>query len=106
MYDISVELGWKAKDLIGGFIGGAVYSIVMKNSKWYEVVASVFVGTVTAGYLSDVAADKLGLAGGAPAFLIGLTAMALCQGLIAGARKYGGNAGAKGGDDKKDGEGG
>ena len=78
------ELGLHAKVLIAGFSGGVVYSLVVKHHRPISVVGSAVAGTLTANYLGPVAAhfgpDWFNDEG--RGFVVGLTAMAICQGLV------------------------
>jgi len=77
------DLGLNAVRLIAGFSGGAVHALVFKQREPMAVVASVVTGTLTANFLSPLIAHYIPWLGdGACAFLVGLTAMALCQGLV------------------------
>lgn len=78
------DLGLNAKSLVAGFSGGVVHALVFKQREPLGVVGSVLTGTLTANFLSPVAAHYVGtwLGDGGSAFLVGLTAMALCQGLV------------------------
>ena len=83
--EMLAEVGLRASDLVAGFLGGMSSVFFMRDIRPWQAVGSVFVGCVTAGYLSGVASKLLGIDlgnGGAASFVIGLTAMALCQGLI------------------------
>lgn len=80
------EFGLKLQEALAGFAGGVVYALVMKQTKPLEAVSSVIVGTLTANYLTDYVAVKVGLDGPGMGFITGLIAMALCQGIIAGAK--------------------
>lgn len=82
----SVDLGIKLQQAIAGFAGGMVYALVMKQTKPIEAVSSVVVGTLTANYLTDYVAARIGLDGPGMGFLTGLIAMAICQGIIAAAK--------------------
>lgn len=82
------DLGFKLQEAIAGFAGGVVYALVMKQTKPLEAVSSVVVGTLTANYLTDYVARQVGFDGAGMGFLTGLIAMALCQGIIAGAKAF------------------
>lgn len=77
------DLGLNAKLLVAGFAGGVVHALVFKQTAPYAVVASVLTGTLTANFLAPVASHYLGdwLGAGGCAFVVGLTAMAICQGI-------------------------
>ena len=79
------DFGLNAKNLIAGFSGGVVHALVFRQTEPFGIVASVLTGTLTANFLSPVMSRYVGswLGEGGCAFLVGLTAMALCQGMVA-----------------------
>ena len=79
------DWGLDPQHLVAGFAGGIVHAFVFKQSTPLAVVASVLTGTLTANYLSPAAVHYIGgwLGDGGSAFIVGLTAMSLCQGLAA-----------------------
>ena len=85
-----VEMGIRLADMIAGFWGGVVYVFVTRNTKPTEAVGCVIVGAATANYLSEYVSSLSGgaIKPGASGFVTGLIAMALCQGIIAGARRW------------------
>lgn len=78
------ELGLNAQRLIAGFSGGVVHALVFKQREPLAVIGSVMVGMLTANFLAPVASHYVGdwLGNGGCAFIVGLTAMAICQGLV------------------------
>lgn len=77
------DLGLNAPRLIAGFAGGVVHAIVFKERNPGAVIGSVIAGTLTANFLSPLVAHYASFLGdGSCAFLVGLTAMAICQGLV------------------------
>lgn len=84
--DLGHDLGINLQRAIAGFAGGMVYALVMKQVRAIEAISSVLVGTATANYLTDYVIKLIGFDGGGMAFLTGLIAMVLCQGIIAAAR--------------------
>lgn len=78
------EFGLNAQRLIAGFSGGVVHALVFKQRDAAAVIASVLTGTLTANFLSPIAARYVGtwLGDGGCAFIVGLTAMAICQGMV------------------------
>jgi hypothetical protein len=83
-------LGLNPTKLVAGFWGGLVYAFVFKETMAVEIVGSVIVGTFTANYLSD-SIEKISqgmFGGGGTAFVVGLSAMALCRGIVSGAKSY------------------
>lgn len=87
--DFLLWLGIKVPDLLAGFFGGVVHAFVFQRSKPAEAVASVVVGALTANYISESAQyyfKGLALNGGGVSFVVGLTAMAICQGIMSAVR--------------------
>lgn len=78
------DLGLNAKLLVAGFAGGVVHALVFKQRSPSGVIASVLTGTLTANFLAPVAEHYVGdwLGAGGSAFVVGLTAMAICQGVV------------------------
>jgi hypothetical protein len=83
-----IQLGVKAPDLLAGLAGGIVNSFVFKRADPYSIIGSMVVGAFTANYLSDSVARYLGTSMGASAFVVGLAGMAICQGIIEGAKSW------------------
>lgn len=80
------ELGLDAKLLMAGFAGGVAHAFAFKQTQPMAQVGSVVMGTVTANYLGPVAVqlgEHIGLnfGPGAWAFAVGLSAMAIIQGV-------------------------
>lgn len=88
MMQVLAELGIRLQDMIAGFTGGVCYAFAMRQSGPWEVVGSVVLGTFTANYLGEYVAKITQLGLGAASFVTGLGAMALCQGIIAGAKRW------------------
>ena len=97
--DLLATLGIKTSDLIAGLAGGIVNAFVFQRSNPVTIVGSVIVGALTAAYLTEPAGRITGTTGGATAFIVGLGAMAICQGIIAQISKYKPGANPKGGSD-------
>jgi len=79
------SFGLHAKLLIAGFAGGVAHAFAFKQTQPVAQVGSVVMGTLCANYLGPVAAQlpyfgQVAGPGGA-AFIVGLTAMALIQGI-------------------------
>jgi hypothetical protein len=81
------ELGLHTQLLVAGFAGGVAHAFAFKQTSPIAQVGSVIMGTVTANYFGPVVAqlpyvgDKLGV--GASAFAVGISAMAIIQGVAA-----------------------
>lgn len=82
-----IGLGLNLQDMIAGFAGGVVNSFVLNKSKPMDVVASMICGALTANYLGEMASTYIGANRGAGTFIIGMSAMAVCQGIIEAARR-------------------
>lgn len=88
MADYLIEFGVKTQDLVAGLAGGVVNAFVFQRSTPMAIIGSVIVGALTAAYLTDPAAKLTGTTGGATAFIVGLGAMAICQGILARLSKW------------------
>lgn len=86
--DLLAQLGIKVPDIVSGIAGGMVNALVFQRSSPWAAVASVLVGGLTSNYLAEPAASKLGLSVGPAGFIIGLTAMVICQGVMAGVQRW------------------
>jgi len=75
------DLIWRA---IAGLAGGVVYLILKKQMPPRQAVGVCVVAVITAIFMGDVVAIKLGLSPGASGFALGLLAIKLCSGLIDG----------------------
>lgn len=78
------DLGLNAKMLVAGFSGGVVHSVVFKEKDPLAVIGSVLTGTLTANFLTPIVLKYVGswLGDGGSAFVVGLSAMAICQAVI------------------------
>ena len=91
MDPLQALLGIKTTHLVAGVAGGIVRAVLAGGS-WMASVSSVVIGSLTAGYLTTpvYAAAKAWfqlLAGDASSehaigFLVGLTAMLICEGVL------------------------
>lgn len=78
--DVLATVGIKVPDLSAGFAGGVINALWFQRGKPLDVISSVMGGAITANFLTGTAAHVSGLEPGAAGFLVGLTAMAICQG--------------------------
>lgn len=80
------ELGLNASRLIAGFSGGVVHAFVFKQTEPLAVVGSVLTGTLTANFIGPAAGHYIGgwFGDGGSSFIVGLSAMAICQGIVIG----------------------
>lgn len=83
------ELGLNAQRLIAGFAGGVVHAFAFKQADPWAVVGSVVAGTFTANFLGPAAFHYIGpwVGDGGSAFVVGLSAMAVCQEIVATASR-------------------
>jgi uncharacterized membrane protein YeaQ/YmgE (transglycosylase-associated protein family) len=82
------KLGIEVADLIAGLCGGMVNALVFQKSSPWGALASVVVGALTAAYLAASMATQFNVRQGPAGFIVGLTAMAICQGLMNAAQKW------------------
>lgn len=85
------ELGFKVYALIAGFLGGAVNAILFAKSQTYgpmSIIGMVFVGAITANYLSESLAKVTGFTEIAVAFVIGMAAKPICERVIETVRDW------------------
>ena len=77
------DWGLNVVRLSAGFSGGVLHALLRKNIAPAAVVASVVAGTLTANYLGAAAGHyvPVWVGNGAVSFLVGLSAMEICQGL-------------------------
>ena len=82
------ELGLNTSRLVAGFAGGVVHAFVFKQTTPLAAIGSVLTGTLTANFLGPAAVHYIGawFGDGGTAFVVGLSAMAVCQGIVAAAR--------------------
>lgn len=76
------DLGIRVQDIMAGLAGGVVNAFVFKRANPAAIIGSIVVGALTANYLGDIATHYTGASGGAASFIVGLCAMAICQGLV------------------------
>lgn len=89
------SIGIKVPDIVAGIAGGMVNAILFQRSSPIAAVASVIAGGLTANYIADPMAKQFSMNLGPAGFVIGLTAMIVCQGLMAGAQKWADSKGKK-----------
>lgn len=94
---ILTDLGINLKIAIAGFWGGVCNAFVLRTANPKELAGSIIVGLFTANYLGQVAVKYIGdwvgeLGSG---FIVGLSAMAICQGILAASKLWKFSRGAK-----------
>lgn len=91
--DVLATVGIKVPDLAAGFGGGVINALWFQRGKPLDVVTSVVGGAITANFLTGTVSKISGLEPGAAGFLVGLTAMVICQGLFSKVRGWFGGSG-------------
>jgi len=91
--ELMTYIGVKIPAITAGAAGGVVKALVFHKDRPIETVLSGVVGGLTANYLGEVATDHLVSWGikagiGASSFVVGLTAMVICQTLMDVARRW------------------
>ena len=86
--DFLAIVGIHLKDLVAGFAGGVANAFVFKKSKPWAVIGSIVVGGLAANYLGETIGRLLGTSDGFSAFVVGLTGMAICQGIVESAGSW------------------
>lgn len=78
------SVGVRLSDLVAGFGGGVVNALFFQRTSPGGALASVIGGAITANFLTGLAVDIVGqhLQPGVAGFIVGMTAMAICQGLF------------------------
>lgn len=72
---------------LAGLAGGAVKSLVMKESRPSDIIPSMIAGALTANYLGQWASNYIGIPLGATAFIVGVCAMVIVQVLMETVRR-------------------
>jgi len=80
--DFLASLGLHLQDLVAGFAGGVANAFVFKKSNPWAIIGSIIVGGFAANYLGVVLSKVLGTSAATSAFIVGLTGMAVCQGIV------------------------
>lgn len=87
MKQILLELGIDIKLLVAGFCGGVVHTFVFKQTDPYTAIGSIIAGVFTANYVGMTAARLFNISEPFAGFAVGLSAMAVCQGIVAAAKQ-------------------
>ena len=81
--DVLSAIGVKITDVVAGLAGGIVNALFfIKSLTPRDVIASILGGSITTAYLAPVVGKTMGTDSQVVGFIIGLTAMAICQQLI------------------------
>jgi hypothetical protein len=86
-HDTLTLLGLELQNLFAGFAGGVVSVFLMRRVTPWEALGSMTAGALAANYLGEVVASLthalgVGLKLPVACFVTGLSAMALCQGIV------------------------
>jgi len=96
MGDPFTSIGIHVQDVISGFIGGVGRVLMPPYISAWNALATILLGAMTAAYLTDFSASLLAvvlrtdpdkLSRGAVGFIVGMTAMTICQGIIGAVNK-------------------
>ncbi len=82
------DFGIRLNDVIAGFSGGLVNAFVFRRADPASVIGSMIVGALSANYLTEWAARQFATGPGATGFIIGLSGMAICQGIVNAVRQW------------------
>lgn len=84
--------GVQPAHFFAGLAGGVIRAVVNKNGSVWERIASGFVGTLCASFLTPLVALLFTVTGpqivGAIAFVLGMVGMSVCETLIALGKSY------------------
>jgi hypothetical protein len=95
--DWATEIGINLQLALAGFWGGVVSSLVLRKASFVELFSVVLTGMMTANYLGAVAVKYTGAPELATGFIVGLSGMVVCRGIITGAQsiRFSGSKGSK-----------
>jgi zinc transporter ZupT len=82
MKDFLSNLGLELSDIVAGFFGGVVNALIFKKPDPWSIASSVVVGALTAAYFSAWMSLQFNIGRGTAGFVVGLCAMAICQGIV------------------------
>ena len=86
--DFLSGIGVRVPELVSGFAGGLVKILFTRGARPAELIASAIGGALTSNYLSETFSHLVGKAIGegldlgVAGFVVGLTAMTICQKVI------------------------
>lgn len=92
--DFLAQFGIRVPDVVSGLGGGVVNALFFQRAQPMDAVASVIGGAITANYMAGLLASGIGhIIGtepdrGVAGFIVGVTAMAICQGLLVSVRGW------------------
>ena len=88
--DFLEKYGLHALDLIAGLLGGLTAAVVVRQSNPWQIIGSVLVGAITANYLGGYVDILTGptITREAGDFVVGLSAMVLCQKILDYVQKF------------------
>lgn len=82
------EIGLNLRDVVAGLVGGAVNALAFGRADMTTVVSSMFVGAAVANYCQELVVKVLGTSPGTSAFVAGVGAMAIVQGIVKAFQAY------------------
>jgi hypothetical protein len=82
MNDFFNQIGWDLKMMAAGFCGGVLHAIVFKADTFLQAFLSILAGSLTANYAGLYISKFFGTTEGFGGFIVGLTAIFICQGII------------------------
>lgn len=80
--DFLATIGIRIPDLVAGFAGGVVNALFFQRGRPLDAVASLIGGAITANYMTASVSHIAGIDMGVSGFVVGVTAMRICQGLF------------------------
>lgn len=76
------DLGLDVKMMLAGFSGGVTHQFFFGKRDFYSSLGSMIGGLFTANYLAPSVAHYLGAPDAPIGFIVGLTALIFCQGVV------------------------
>lgn len=86
--DWATEWGMNLQLILAGFWGGVISGLAVRQAGVIEVISVVLTGMMTANYLGGVAVKYTGAPELATGFIVGLSGMVICRGIIAAAQAF------------------
>lgn len=87
MKDFLNQIGWDLKMMAAGFCGGVLHAVVFKANTFLSAFLSIISGSLTANYAGLYVSKAFGTSEGFGGFIVGLTAIFICQGIIEGVKQ-------------------
>lgn len=80
------EIGINLQLSLAGFVGGTVNALAVRKATLAEILGIVITGMAAANYLGEVAVKYTGAPELATGFIVGLSGMVICRGIISAAQ--------------------